>query len=122
MKINLHQTTLTKISTSATRACKKLLAFFSVKNNPVTCGEETTVEYGAGAVFTGCNNTTINTITNNISDDAKQNDASFSFLPDTLCHTELVEVSSLKISFMKQILRCLHISGELLTQMQQLHF
>ena len=100
MKINLHKTTLMEISTSATRACKKLLAFFSVKNNSVTCDKEITVEYGTHMLFTGCNNTSAKTITYNISDDAKQGDASFSFLRIA---------SSLKVSVMKQILRCLQI-------------
>src|ERR1019366_2033179 len=73
-----------KIATSASRACKKLLAtvadFFSVTNQAVACDAGKTVVYGTGIPATGCINTITNTTTYTFSDDAKQCDASFPFI------------------------------------------
>ena len=73
------------IATSASRACKKLLAividFFSVTNQAFACDTGKTVVYGTGIPATGCINTIANTTTYTFSDDAKQCDASFYFIP-----------------------------------------
>src|SRR5271169_2017090 len=106
------------IATSASGACKKLLAtvadFFSLTNHSGACNTGKTVANVAAMATTGCINTITSTTTYTFSDDANQCDASFSFItcpelaegPVTLGPSKIINhlplpINICKNSFMK---------------------
>ena len=82
-----------KISTLVATVCKKLSAIvsyiFSANNNEVLFEKKVsqTKNNIAGKYAQCCDNTLPHTITNNISDGAEQSDASFLFMPVTVCYS-----------------------------------